>query len=182
MTKTERGIATKRHKRHKRLFLNFVSFCGQFPSASLCLALILVNEHAWGQKAAKELVLPSSNMTVTTRLDRTAVWPGDQFHYLIIVDYPPDYEFVLDNLTKETVNMDPFQVIDVSKNLVVQKDSSRKLFVDLTLANFATGQTSIQIPQFTLFYFRKDNKTVIADQADAESLTIPGPVIGIRST
>ncbi len=121
-------------------------------------------------------------MTFTTRLDRTAVWPGDQFHYLIIVDYPPDYEFVLDNLTKETVNMDPFQVIDVGKNLVIQKTASRKLFVDLTLANFSSGQTSMQIPQFTLYYFRKGNKTAGVDQADAESLTIPGPVIGIRST
>src|SRR5205823_7828490 len=182
MTKPERRIATKRHKRHKRLFVNFVSFCGQFPTALLCLALILANEHAWGQKAAKELVLPSSNMTVTTRLDRTAVWPGDQFHYLIIVEYPADYEFVLDNLTKETVNMDPFQVIDVAKNLVIQKNSARRLFVDLTLANFATGQTSMQIPQFTLYYFRKSDKTVNADQAAAESLSVPGPVIGIRST
>ena len=162
-------IATKRHTNHKKhfnWFVFFVTFCG----------------YVWAQKPVPEFLPPASNITFATRLDRTAVWAGDQFHYLIIVDYPPDYEFVLDNLTKETVNMDPFQVIDVSKNLVVQKDSRRKLFVDLTLANFATGQTSIQIPQFTLFYFRKDNKTVIADQADAESLTIPGPVIGIRST
>src|SRR5262249_32156547 len=108
MTKPEGGIATKRHKRHKKLFVKFVLFCGQFLFVLIC---------AWGQKAAKELVLPSSNMTVMTRLDHTAVWPGDQFHYLIIVEYPSDYEFVLDNLTKETVNMDPFQVIDVGKNL-----------------------------------------------------------------
>src|SRR5215467_9541747 len=79
------------------------------------------------------------NMMLTTRLDRTAVWVGDQFHYLIMVEYPADYEFVLDNLTKDTVNMDPFQVVDVSKNLVVQKNNGRKLFVDLTLANFSTG-------------------------------------------
>src|SRR5260370_11513779 len=78
--------------------------------------------------------------------------------------------------------MDPFQVIDVSKNVIVQKDSSRKLFVDLTLANVGTGQTSMQIPQFTLYYFRKGDKTLTADQAAAESLTIPGPAIGIRST
>jgi hypothetical protein len=121
-------------------------------------------------------------MTLTTRLDRTAVWAGDQFHYLIIVNYPSDYEFVLDNLTRETVNMDPFQVIDVSKNVVVQKDSSRKLFVDLTLANFGTGQTSMQIPQFTLYYFRKGDRAASVEQAAAESLTIPGPVIGIRSS
>jgi hypothetical protein len=136
---------------------------------------------ACAQKPAPEFLPPSSNITFTTRLDRTAVWPGDQFHYLIIVEYPADYEFVLDNLTKETVNMDPFQVIEVGKNLVVQKNNNRKLFVDLTLANFNNGQSSMQIPQFTLYYFKKGNKTVSVDQADAESLTIPGPIIGIRS-
>src|SRR5437867_8358583 len=170
MTFSKMGIATKRHKIHKNCFLYFVLLCGQ------CSPLL------WAQKPAQELVLPSSNMTVTTRLDHTAVWPGDQFHYLIIVEYPPDYEFVLDNLTKETVNMEPFQVVDVGKNLVIQKNSARRLFVDLTLANFATGQTSMQIPQFTLYYFRKSDKSVTADQAAAESLSVPGPVIGIRST
>jgi hypothetical protein len=150
--------------------------------ALLLLALTLWSNYAWAQKPAPEFLPPSSNMTFTTRLDRTAVWAGDQFHYLIIVDYPPDYEFVLDNLTRETVNMDPFQVIDVSRNLVVQKNNSRRLFVDLTLANFGTGQTSTQIPQFTLYYFRKSATTAGVDQADAESLTIPGPTIGIRST
>ena len=153
--------ATKRHRNYKKCFNCFVLlvlFCGY-----ICAQ-------------------PTSRMTFTTHLDHTAVWVGDQFHYLIMVDYPPDYEFVLDNLTKEAVNMDPFQVIDVSKNLVVQKDSSRKLFVDLTLASFSTGQSSIQIPQFTLFYFRKGTRTAGLDQADAESLPIPGPVIGMRST
>lgn len=151
-------------------------------TALLCLALSLGSKYTWAQKPASEIVPPPSNMTFTTRPDRTAVWVGDQFHYLIIVDYPSDYEFVLDNITRETVNMDPFQVMDVGKNLVVQKNARQKLFVDLTLANFGTGLTSIQIPQFTLYYFRKDKKAVGGDQADAESLTIPGPVIGIRTT
>jgi hypothetical protein len=152
--------------------------------ALLCLALLFGTQQTPAPKPAAApppaVVPPPANMTLTTRLDRTAVWAGDQFHYLIIVEYPSDYEFVLDNLTKETVNMDPFQVVDVTKNLVAQKNNGRKLFVDLTLANFSTGE-SLQIPQFTLYYFEK-SKTVSVDQAAAESLTVPGPVIGIRST
>ena len=149
-----------------------------------CLALLLGVQLASAQKPPS-VPLPQAvplppNMTLTTRLDRTAVWVGDQFHYMIMVEYPADYEFVLDNLTKETVNMDPFQVVDVTKNIVVQKNNGRKLFVDVTLANFSTGESQ-QIPQFTLYYFEK-SKTTTVDQAAAESLTVPGPVIGIRST
>lgn len=150
--------------------------------AWLCLALTLGSQYTWAQKPASEVVPPPSNVMFFTRLDRTAVWVGDQFHYLIIVDHPSDYEFVLDNLTRETVNMDPFQVMDVGVNLVSQKNARQKLFIDLTLANFATGRESLQLPQFTLYYFRKDRKEVGLDQANAESLTIPGPVIGTRST
>ena len=171
------GCRAALSQRERDWFTKRINWC-----VFLCLALAVVGSSAWAQKPARELILPSSNMTVTTRLDHTAVWPGDQFHYLIIVEYPPDYEFVLDNLTKETVNMEPLQVVDVGKSLVVQKNSARRLFVDLTLANFATGQTSMQIPQFTLYYFRKSDKSVTPDQAAAESLSVPGPVIGIRST
>jgi hypothetical protein len=145
----------------------------------LCIALLLGTAQTTKQNAA----LPAaSDLKVTVRLDRTAVWIGDQFHYLIIVDYPSDYEFVLDNLNKETVNMEPFQVIDVRPNLVVRDNTGRRLFVDLTLASFTSDRATMEIPQFTLYYFRKDNKTVTGDQAAAESLTIPATPIETRST
>ena len=124
----------------------------------------------------------SSDLKYTVRLDRTAVWVGDQFHYLVIVDYPSEYEFVLENLTKETVNMDPFQVVDVRTSSVVRSDNVRRLFVDLTLVNFTISRVTMEIPQLTLYYFRKDNRTVSADQATAESLTIPATTIETRST
>src|SRR5215510_11777073 len=105
-------------------------------TALLWLALISAGGYTRTQKPSPEAVPPPSDMTFTTRLDRTAVWVGDQFHYLIIVEYPSNYEFVLDNLTKEAVNMDPFQVMNVASTLVAQKNGGQKLFVDLTLANF----------------------------------------------
>ena len=147
----------------------------------LCIALMFVSPYVWAQAVSTDGVPDAPGMRFTVHLDRTAVWPGDQFHYLIIVDYSSDYEFVLDNLNQETVNMDPFEVMDVQTNLTVN-DTGRRLFVDLTLANFESQLTRIDIPQFTLFYFRTENNTVSVDQAAAESLTIPGPAIGIRST
>src|SRR5215470_962884 len=41
------------------------------------------------KKPAAEVVPPPAGMSFTTRLDRTAVWVGDQFHYLITVNYTP---------------------------------------------------------------------------------------------
>ena len=176
-------------------------------AALVCLALGLASRLSWSQepqeqeqeegglndtslgkkgpkeeKKPAEVVPPPAGITFSTRLDHTAVWVGDQFHYMVTVDYAPEYEFVLDNLTKETVNMDPFQVMDVRKQTTALKSGNKRLFVDLTLANFGTGQAGIQIPQFTLYYFHKTGHQAGAEQAAAESLTIPGIVIGLRST
>ncbi len=133
-------------------------------------------------KKPGEILPPPAGMVFTTRLDHTAIWVGDQFHYLITVEHTPEFEFVLDNLTKETVNMEPLQVMGVEKTTTDLKNKGKRLRVDMTLASFGTGQTSMQIPQFTLYYFRKDKKTTGVEQAAAESLTIPGPVVGLRST
>jgi hypothetical protein len=140
----------------------------------MCLALM------FAQKPTSPAA-PPSDLKFTVRLDRTAIWVGDHFHYLIIVDHPANYEFVLDNLTKDTVNMDPFQVVDVHANPTIRDNGERRLFVDMTLVNFTIDKANIEIPQYTLYYFRKD-KTAVADQATAESLSIPPTVIETRST
>jgi hypothetical protein len=133
------------------------------------------------QKPEETSPLPSG-MSYATSLDRTAIWVGDQFHYTITVDYSPEFEFVLDNLSKEDVNMDPFTVFDVTKKTVPLLNNKTRLIVDITLANFSLNQTDARIPQLSFYYFRRDQRTTTAEQAAAESLTVPGPIIGLRST
>ena len=88
-------------------------------------------------------VPPPAGISFTTRLDHTAIWVGDQFHYMILVDHTPNFEFVLDNLSKETVNMDPFQVVDARKQTTTLKNGSKRLFLDIVLSSFATAQTLV---------------------------------------
>jgi hypothetical protein len=107
---------------------------------------------------------------------------GDQFHYFITVDYSSEFEFVVDNLNKEDVNLDPFSVIDVTKKMIPLIHNRKRLLLEITLANFSLNQTDARIPQLSLYYFRRDEHTSSAEQAAAESLTVPGPTIGLRST
>jgi hypothetical protein len=124
------------------------------------------------------------DVSFSTRLEKTAVWVGDQFHYQIFVDHSPGIQFILDNLNKDTINLDPLRVVNVTTSTMALKDGNERLVVDLTLASFVTGVAELQIPQLSLFYFRKEGATASAtgDSAAAESLTIPGPVIAVRST
>lgn len=126
---------------------------------------------------------PVPELSFTTRVDKTAVWVGDQFHYQITVDHSPRIQFVLENVNKETINLDPLRVVEATSSTIRLKNGNERLFVDLTLANFATGVAEIPIPQLTLFYFRTEGAAATSREgAAAESLTIPGPVIGVRST
>jgi hypothetical protein len=123
-------------------------------------------------------------VSFTTRLEKTAVWVGDQFHYQIFVDHSPNVQFILDNVNTDTINLDPLRVVNVTTSTTPLKDGKARLVVDLTLASFVTGVADLQIPQLSLFYFRREGATASAtsESAAAESLTIPGPVIAIRST
>jgi len=121
-------------------------------------------------------------MSYTTSLDRTAIWVGDKFHYVITVDYSSEYEFVLDNVDKEDVNMDPFTVVDVTKQTTPLSNNETRLLLDITLANYLLNQTEAHIPQLSLYYFRRGQNTTSAEQAAAESLTVSGPTVGLRST
>lgn len=163
-------------------------------AAGLSLAFALASTATWVRPAAGaaasqratatpvETPPPPSGITYRTTLDRTAVWVGDQFHYLITVDYSPQYEFVLDNLNQQNVNMDPFPVIDVAKTVTPLGGNKNRLVVDITLASFALTQTDARIPQLSLYYFRRDQHAGGPEQAAAESLTVVGPTIGLRST
>jgi hypothetical protein len=130
---------------------------------------------------AEETPAPPSGMFYSTRLDRTAIWVGDQFHYFITVDYSSEFEFVLDNLNKQDVNMDPFSVVDLTKKTTPLTNNRKRLLLDITLANFSLNQSDARIPQLSLYYFRRDEHAS-AEQAAAESLTVPGPTIGLRTT
>jgi hypothetical protein len=123
-------------------------------------------------------------LSFSTRLEKTAVWVGDQFHYQIFVDHPPQIQFILDNINRDTINLDPLRVVDVTTATMPLKDGRERLVVDLTLASLVTGVGELQIPQLSLFYFRREGAapSTASENAAAESLTIPGPIIAVRST
>jgi hypothetical protein len=127
---------------------------------------------------------PMAELSFVTRVDKTAVWVGDQFHYQIIVDHDPKIQFVLENLNPETINMDPLRVVAATSRSYPLRSGQDRLFVDITMTSFTVGVPQIQIPQLTLFYFRSEGAGITSsgEGAAAESLTVPGPILAMRST
>ena len=123
-----------------------------------------------------------AELTFTTYLDKTAVWVGDQFHYRIFVEHPPTVQFILENVNRDTINLEPLRVVDVTTSTTSLQNGNSRLVVDLLLTHFTT-EPELQIPQLTLFYFRRDAAAAVvtSEGAAAESVTIPGPAISVRS-
>src|SRR5713226_3686908 len=103
------------------------------------VAYALLGGALWSMAGGPRLLAAPPELIFTTRVDKTAVWVGDQFHYQITVDHSPGIQFVLENVNKDTINLDPLGVVDAASSSTRLKNGNQRLFVDLILANFTTG-------------------------------------------
>jgi hypothetical protein len=117
------------------------------------------------------------------RTSRTAIWVGDRLDYVVRIEHSPAIEFVLDHLKKEEMNLQPFELLDVS-TASGQLPMGRRFFeVHLRLTIYDTGHADAVIPSFNLFYFRQGQAAGKAkDDTPAEILPVPPFPVGIRST
>ncbi len=138
----------------------------------MILALLLLT--AAGMAATEEIRLE-------VRASRTAIWVGDRLEYRVLVEHPSGIEFVLDNLRREDLNLEPFQVLRLESRVRSLAGGKRLLELVLELTSFETGAEELQVPSFNLYYFgRGDGKR--EGELETQSLTVPPLKVGLRST
>lgn len=122
-----------------------------------------------------------TKVSITTRLDKTALWVGDTLNYTIQTIHDRDVEFVLDNLKKENLSLVPFVVraITIQRGEWVQ---NRKLLeITLLLSSYESGKTELTIPSFNLYYFKR-LPGIEKKESVAEAIRVPATKVGLRST
>jgi hypothetical protein len=131
--------------------------------------------------APVEKKLKEPKITVSTHLDKTAIWVGDTLRYTVRAIHDPDIEFVLDSLKKESLNLAPFVVRDVA---VRQGpfDGKKLTEVIFQLATYESGQPELRIPSFVLYFFTHKPGLDKGGDALAESFSVPATRVGLRST
>jgi hypothetical protein len=144
-------------------------------SSLLLFALIMLGAAAPVAKTAK-----APPITLSTHLDKTAMWVGDTLRYTVRALHDPDVEFVLDQLKKESLNLAPFLVRDISAR---QGSFGNKKITEVTLllTTYESGQAELRIPSFVLYYFRRKPGVGKGDTL-AESFSVPPTKVGLRST
>jgi hypothetical protein len=163
------------------LFVAFRRLASRLTPHASCLVWLLLCFVIIGaapvQKKVKE-----PKITVSTHLDRTAVWVGDTLRYTVRAIHDREIEFVLDSLKKESLNLAPFVVRDVAVRQGPFQGNKRVTEVTLQLATYEGGQPELRIPSLTLYFFT--HKGGLEKSADtlAESFVVPPTRVGLRST
>jgi hypothetical protein len=145
----------------------------------ILLVLVWASLGAFAQIAKKP---QRPKIAVSTHLDRTAIWVGDTFRYTVKVVHDPDIEFVLENLKKESLNLPPFVIRDVSVRQGSFGSNKKSMEAILFLTTYETGQAELRIPSLTLYYFTRASGLHKAAETPAESFAVPPSKIGLRST
>ncbi len=121
-------------------------------------------------------------MAVKVWVDRTALYPGDRLQYVARVEHSADVEFVQDHVRKDQLSLEPFEILDAG-TAAGDLPGGRKFFeVKLLLTTYDAVHPDATVPSFNLFYFRHSEAANSKDTAPAETLSVPGVKIGLRST
>jgi hypothetical protein len=119
--------------------------------------------------------------SITTRLDRTALWVGDSLEYTIQVIHPRNVQFAVDNLKKENLSLSPFVLRAIRAGEREWRDDKKLFEVVMLLTTYESGKSELLIPPVALYYFRRDG--AISDkEARAQAVRIPPQKIALRST
>jgi hypothetical protein len=114
-------------------------------------------------------------------VNRTALYPGDRLEYVVRAEHDPSIEFVQDHVRKDQLNLDPFEILELSTT-AGNLPAGRKFFeLRLLLTTFDTGHPEVTIPSFNLFYFGHGDPQG-KENAPAEMLAVPPLKIGLSST
>lgn len=114
--------------------------------------------------------------------DRTAIWVGDRFHYTITVVHDSQVRLVTDNLQKSTLNLEPFEVLDLQYRELPAANGRKKLEIDILLTTYETEPREIEIPGFNLFYFVDGATVATGSDRPAETLAVPPIAVVLRGT
>ncbi len=140
------------------------------------LTLILFSSLCAAAPAATKV----SPIAITTQVDKTAIWVGDELLYTIRAIHDQNIELVLDNFKKELLPLAPFVVQSIE---IRQRDytGNKKLAeMALLLRAFETGKSELTIPALPLYYFIHE-PGLSKKESPVTTVMAPAVTVGLRS-
>ena len=126
----------------------------------------------------------SEKISIASRADKTALWPGDLLTYTVQVLHDADVELVVDYLNPEKLSLNPFVIRSLAFDERARGDKKKLLEITFLLSTYETGKNELAIPAFNLFYFRREPGFKKSDlqESIAQTVRVPPFPVGLRST
>jgi hypothetical protein len=123
-----------------------------------------------------------AKISISTGLDKTAIWVGDTLQYTVRALHDKDVGFIVENLKKETLNLAPFVVRDIDIRQGSYGSTKNLFQITLSLTTYESGKLDLRIPSFGLYYFVHEPGFDKRSEAQAETIAVPATRVGLRST
>ena len=143
-----------------------------YPFCRILLILLLLAVATLAAAAPADKKPKVQKIAVSTHLDKTAVWVGDIFHYTVRAIHDPDVEIVQEPLKRESLNLAPFVVRDVTVRHGSLGSNKKVTEVSLLLTTYESGQSELRIPSFVLYYFTRKAGSEKSGDTLAESFSV----------
>jgi hypothetical protein len=158
----------------------------------LVAAVIMLSavQAAFGQPAARSAEAPApaagsettSEISVRTWADRTALWVGDSVNYNVEIRCAPTVDLLADDLAKDKLPVEGLEVVDASTNRVVSEDGSTLYQFSYRLTSYESGTNNLKIGDLSVRYGRRRAGQRLEESTPAGELLVPGLSLALRST
>lgn len=150
------------------------------PNSQIPIILYILILIYWTPIMAQESK-PLKQPQFQTEFSKTAIWVGDELEYEVTVNYESDIELVTDNLKKDAVNLEPFEILDIKINTRKLVDKKKVTTITFLLTCYETAKSELTIPSLHIYYFHPGS-VLQGEKSSAEYFTVPDIKIGLGST
>jgi hypothetical protein len=124
---------------------------------------------------------PKEDVSVGTKVDRTAIWVGDRLTYTIEITCKRGYDLVTDDLSREKLSLEGLEVVNTDTVRRTGGDDVIRYEFHYVLTTFRVDVPALKIGPMTVRYYVSRAGQRPDETAPAGTLQVPAQIVAFRS-
>jgi hypothetical protein len=120
-------------------------------------------------------------VSVTTRLDRTAVWVGDHVTYTVEITCRRGADVLMDDVARDKLKLEGLDIVSTDTERNAEADNVTRYDFRYVLAAYRVDAPALKIAPLSVRYYIKRAGQRVEDAPPAGAVQVPGASIAFRS-